>query len=125
MEDKRYRTFALIFVMLVSTIAAVSLSAAYQIASAEHRFQYRVVDGISYFEFPENFSYLKAIATKITGRHLITVSTCDNLKVAVLPLLPYQPIFLQHNFIDRTGFRRLPDIKFEHLQLNIKTSVNL
>src|ERR1700682_616904 len=93
-EDKRYRLFALIFVMLVSTIAAVSLSAAYQIASAEHRFQYRVVDGISYFEFPEHFPYLKAIATKITGRRLITVTTCDNQRVAVLPLLPQQPISL-------------------------------
>ena len=96
-----------------------TLSATYQIASDQFRLRYRTLHGASYLEFPKQFSFLKSL----TKHPLITVATCDNVKVAMLPLLPYEPLFLENNVIDNIGFRRLPDLRFESISLNIAASI--
>lgn len=100
-------------------VAALSLSAPYQIASDQYRLRYRTVDGGTYLEFPRQAGFLKSIA----GNRLITVANCDDTKVAVLPLLPHKPLFLENNIIDKLGFRRLPDLQIENVTLNIAASI--
>lgn len=41
----------------------------------------------------------------------------------MLPLLPYKPLFLENNIVDELGFRRLPDLQFENVRLNIEASI--
>jgi hypothetical protein len=117
--SKYYVTSTLALLAFVLLIAALSLSASYLIASDQFRLRYRTVAGASYFEFPEQLHFLKSIA----GNRLIAVAKCDSTKVAVLPLLPYEPLFLKNSFIDRLGFRRFPNLQFEHVSLNVGASI--
>ena len=115
-----YRAAALASLAFVIFITALSLSASYLIASDQYRLRYRTVDGASYLEFPKQFALIKLIA----GDRLITVGKCDATNVAMLPLLPFKPLFRENNIIDKTGFRRLPDLQFENVRLNIEVSID-
>jgi hypothetical protein len=123
--EKRYQAFILAVLVMTVAVTIISLRATYLVASGEHRFQYRLVDGQSYFEFPDDFPYLKEIVEEIAGHQAIKVKTCDNVKVAVLPSLPYQPLFLKDNLIDNLGFRRLPGIHLEQTELVIRPDVSV
>jgi hypothetical protein len=115
-----YRAAALASLAFVTFITVISLNASYQIASDQYRLRYRTVDGVSYLEFPKQFALIKYLA----GNRLIMVAKCDATNVAVLPLLPFQPLFRENNIIDKTGFRRLPDFQFEGMRLNIEVSID-
>lgn len=121
---KYYLASALALLTFVALVAVVVLSAPYQIASDQSRLRYRTVEGASYFEFPEDMTILKSIAKLIAGNELIVLEKCDDMKVATLPLLPYQPLLLENNMIDTIGFRRLPYLQIENVDLTIAASVN-
>jgi hypothetical protein len=121
---KYYLASALALLVFVSFVAVTALRAPYQIASDQSRLRYRTVEGTSYFEFPEGITILKSIAKLFAGHELIVLEKCDDMKVATLPLLPYEPLFLENNMIDTTGFRRLPYLQIEKVDLNITASVD-
>jgi hypothetical protein len=117
--SKYYLASTLTLLAFAIFIVTLSFSASYQIASDQFRLRYRTTAGASYFEFPEQLHFLKSIA----GNRLISIAKCDATKVAVLPLLPYEPLFLENRFIDRLGFRRLPNLQFENVSLNVGASI--
>ncbi len=107
---------------LIALIVIRSLTVSYFIASDHNGFHYRTVDGLSYLEFPQRLSFLKSIVNRIGRDRLITVIQCDDAKIALLPLLPYQPL-VRKDVVDDIGFRRLPQIRFHRTELTIRTTI--
>jgi hypothetical protein len=109
----KHLTFAsAVIAGLIALIAIRSLTVSYFIASDQSGFHYRTVDGLSYLEFPERPSFFKSFVNRIGRDRLITLIQCDDAKVALLPLLPYQPLFRKDTVVNDIGFRRLPQIRF-------------
>ena len=121
---RRYLASVSAFLMFVFFVVILCLGAPYQIASDQFRLRFRTVEGTSYLEFPERLHFLKSIARSFGTHRLITIANCDDTKVAELPLLPYEPMFLENNIVDTVGFRRLPDLQLENIELNVEVFVD-
>ena len=123
-QTKHYLYAATVLAFMASSIVVISVTASYLIASDQNRFRYRTVEGASYLEFPQQ-QFLMSLAKWIGTNRLITVTRCDDLEVAVLPRLPYEPIFREHDIIDNVGFRRFPRLRFHGIDLGIMAKVDL
>lgn len=123
-EAKRYFASLLVLLAFFVGIIVLSFTASYQIASDQFRLRYRTVEGTSYLEFPGQINFLTSIAYWWGAKRLITIVACDDTKVAVLPNLPYKPLFLSNDRVNTLGFRRLPNLLLENVTLRIKASVD-
>lgn len=123
-SSKHYKGAASASLGLLAIIVSLSLTANYQISSDQFRFRYKVINNVSYFEFPGQLRVLGDVTRSLGRNNLINVVECDGTKVAVLPLLPFKPLFLENSIIDRVGFRRLPFLEVENIELNIGASVD-
>jgi hypothetical protein len=108
---------------MAGSVVVRSATASYLIASDQNGFRYRTVEGASYLEFPQQ-QFLMSLAKWIGANRLITVTRCDDSEVAVLPHLPYEPIFRKHDIIDKVGFRRFPRLRFHGIDLGIMAKVD-
>ncbi|HEY3875508.1 MAG TPA: hypothetical protein VGM92_08515, partial [Candidatus Kapabacteria bacterium] len=84
-----------------------------------------MVDGTTYLEFPSQWAFVQSAGKIIGESQLITILKCDETKVALLPLLPFKPMFREHDIVDRTGFRRLPNLRIENVLLEIGASTGV
>jgi hypothetical protein len=106
---KRYLFATATFLCVVALVAMTSMTASYFIASDQSRLRYRVVDGISYVEFPAQISFLASVFRFFGSHKLIVVDACGGTKVAKLPLLQLAPLYADNDlFRSPFGFRRIP-----------------
>jgi hypothetical protein len=122
-RSRHYRAATALFALLLCVIPVLFVSASYYIASDQSRLRYRTTGGISYVEFPGLISLLKSITSSYAPDKVISVISCGNVKVAKLPLLPYKPLYAEADIVDSPfGFRRLPNLRLETIELTVKTS---
>jgi hypothetical protein len=122
-EYRRYTIATSAIAMLLVFVSIISMRASYFIASDQLRLRYRVVDGISYVEFPAKPSLLKTVSYLSSVQRLVIVDTCGGTKVAKLPLLPFAPLYADNDLIHSPfGYRRIPALRYEKLGLNVYTS---
>jgi hypothetical protein len=120
---RRRRLAMLALVSLLGFAPVLSLSANYYIASDQARLRYRTSEGASYIEFPSHVSFLSSMVSKYAEDIMINVVTCGDVKVARLTLLPYRPLYADRDLIiSPFGFRRLPEIKFERVELSVNAT---
>jgi hypothetical protein len=122
----RYYIFAFAsFLVLLCVLVVLSIQmSSYFIASDGYRLQYRESPTASYVEFPARVPILRYAISLLPGRTIVDVITCGDAKVARLPLLPYKPLYESKHILGSPfGFRRLPPLRFDFIELIVKTAV--
>jgi hypothetical protein len=105
---------------LLAGFIALSFFSTYIIASDRMTIRYREVEGASYLELPE---LIARLFPRSVGEHrLISISSCDDVKMARLPLLPYTIIRADRDlFHTPFAFRRLPPLKISAVKAFVET----
>jgi hypothetical protein len=119
-----YRSAAVICGALAGYCLILSLTATYILATDQQGIRYGQVGNVSYLELPSNSPVIDLLPSKLIHPRLISVITCDGMKVAKLPLLPFTATKADRTQFDSPlQFRRLPLISYDGLEAYIETFV--
>jgi hypothetical protein len=123
-RSRSYGLAAVICVALVGYCLFLSLRVTYILETDQQRIRYGQVSRVSYLELPSNSPIIDLIPSKLIHPKLISVISCDGMKVAKLPLLPFTSTKADRTLFDSPlQFRRLPLLSYEGPEASIATSV--
>jgi hypothetical protein len=122
-----YRHYLLatgIVAVLIVYVTALALHATYVLATDQQHTRLRQVGEISYLEVPTNSYLFGFLPASHIRQKLISIISCDSMRIAKLPLLPYSPIRADKGLLDSPlPFRRLRMLTYNTLNAYVQTSV--